>query len=80
MCEAERSAAVTHNHPEGIKGAQSVALTIHLARRGAEKEHIRAEIEARFGYDLRRRLAKSAQTINGTPPVLALSPNRSLRF
>lgn len=54
--EAERSATVTHNHPEGIKGAQSVALAIYLARRGTEKEHIRAEVEARFGYNLRRML------------------------
>lgn len=54
--EAERSAAVTHNHPEGIKGAQSVALAIFLARTGVGKEDIRREIETRFGYDLRRTL------------------------
>lgn len=54
--EAERSAAVTHNHPEGIKGAQSIALAIFLARTGARKEDIRQEIETRFGYDLRRTL------------------------
>jgi ADP-ribosylglycohydrolase len=56
LLEAERSAAVTHNHPEGIKGAQSVALAIYLARTGSEKEEIRQEIETRFGYDLRRSL------------------------
>jgi ADP-ribosylglycohydrolase len=54
--EAEHSAAVTHNHPEGIKGAQSVALAIHLARTGADKNQIRAEIESRFGYNLSRTL------------------------
>lgn len=54
--EAEHSAAVTHNHPEGIKGAQSVALAIFLARTGVGKEDIRREIETRFGYDLRRTL------------------------
>jgi ADP-ribosylglycohydrolase len=54
--EAERSAAVTHNHPEGIKGAQSVALAIYLARTGIGKEEIRQEIETHFGYDLRRSL------------------------
>jgi ADP-ribosylglycohydrolase len=54
--EAERSAAVTHNHPEGIKGAQSVALAIYLARTGADKDQIRKEIEARFGYNLHRTL------------------------
>ena len=36
--EAERSAAVTHNHPEGIKGAQAVALSVFRARSGASKE------------------------------------------
>jgi len=54
--EAEHSAAVTHNHPEGIKGAQSVALAIHLARTGADKNQIREEIESRFGYNLSRTL------------------------
>jgi len=52
--EAERSAAPTHNHPEGIKGAQATALTVFLARRGAAKEEIRKEIAERFGYDLAR--------------------------
>jgi ADP-ribosylglycohydrolase len=50
--EAEASAAVTHNHPEGIKGAQAVALAIFRARTGASKDEIRQEITARFGYDL----------------------------
>lgn len=52
--EAERSAAITHNHSEGIKGAQAVALAIFLARTGAEKPEIKKEIEERFGYDLGR--------------------------
>jgi ADP-ribosylglycohydrolase len=56
LLEAEQSAAVTHNHPEGIKGAQSVALAIYLARTGVEKEEIRQQIETRFGYNLRRSL------------------------
>lgn len=54
--EARKSAEVTHNHPEGIKGAQSTALAIYLARTGRGKEEIREEIEDRFGYDLRRKL------------------------
>lgn len=54
--EAERSAACTHNHPEGVKGAQAVALSIFLALTGAHKEVIRCEIEDRFGYDLHRSL------------------------
>jgi ADP-ribosylglycohydrolase len=52
--EAERSAAVTHNHPEGIKGAQATALAVFLARSGASKDEIRSDIAQRFGYDLDR--------------------------
>jgi ADP-ribosylglycohydrolase len=52
--EAEASASVTHNHPEGVKGAQAVALAVFLARLGRDKSVIRREIESRFGYDLSR--------------------------
>ncbi len=50
--EAERSAVVTHNHPEGIKGAQATALAVYLARKGETKEAIKAQVAGRFGYDL----------------------------
>jgi ADP-ribosylglycohydrolase len=50
--EALHSAEVTHNHPEGIKGAQAVAGAIYLARTGAGKPIIRQFVEGRFGYDL----------------------------
>lgn len=56
MNEAEWSAAVTHNHPEGIKGAQATALAIFLARTGTSKEEIKQEISARFSYNLDRTL------------------------
>ena len=54
LAESERSAAVTHNHPEGIKGAQATAAAIHLARMGATKDEIRHEISSRFAYNLDR--------------------------
>ncbi|MEM5773844.1 MAG: ADP-ribosylglycohydrolase family protein, partial [Anaerolineaceae bacterium] len=54
--EAERSAAVTHNHPEGIKGAQAIALAIFRARHKVQKEDIRAEMAERYGYNLSRAL------------------------
>lgn len=54
--EAERSAAVTHNHPEGIKGAQAVAAAVFLARTGNTRETIRIGLEDLFGYELDRRL------------------------
>jgi ADP-ribosylglycohydrolase len=52
--EAERAAAVTHNHAEGIKGAQATALAVFLARSGASKEEIRRDLVQRFGYNLHR--------------------------
>ena len=48
----KRSAEITHNHPEGIKGAQAVAAAIFMARQGGTKEAIRDYIETQFGYDL----------------------------
>lgn len=54
LAEAERSAAVSHDHPEGIKGAQATALAVLRARHGHGPEAIRDEIARRFGYDLDR--------------------------
>ncbi len=54
--QAGRSAEVSHNHPEGIKGARAAALSIFLARTGRSKEQIRERIEELFGYDLQRSL------------------------
>jgi ADP-ribosylglycohydrolase len=53
---AERTAAVTHNHPEGIKGAQATASAVFLARKGRSKDDIRNYLETTFGYDLHREL------------------------
>ena len=50
--KAEKTAVVTHNHPEGIKGAQATAAAIFLARTGKNKAEIKAYIEQKFGYDL----------------------------
>ena len=48
------SAAITHNHPEGIKGAQATAAAIFLARNGKTKDEIRDYIEKTYGYDLHK--------------------------
>lgn len=53
---AAESAAATHDHPEGIRGAQAVAVAVHLAREGESKERVRAEVEAVTGYDLSARV------------------------
>jgi ADP-ribosylglycohydrolase len=52
--EAARSAEVTHNHVEGIRGAQATALAVFEARSGWSKDEIRRDLAARFGYDLDR--------------------------
>lgn len=51
---AQVTAEITHNHPEGIKGAQATAVAILLARKKMSKEQIRSIIEQRYGYDLHR--------------------------
>jgi len=52
LLKAKESAEVTHNHPEGIKGAQATAASIFLARTGASKFQIKEYIQNNFNYDL----------------------------
>jgi ADP-ribosylglycohydrolase len=54
--EAKKSAEISHNHPEGIKGAQAVAIAVFLARTGRSKPDIKNFIKSKFGYDLDRTL------------------------
>jgi len=54
--EAEKSAEFTHNHSEGIKGAQAVALGVMLGRKGCCKNEIREKLETYFDYDLSQKL------------------------
>lgn len=56
LTRTEQFTAVTHNHPEGIKGAQATAAAIFLARTGSSKEEIKAYTEQTFDYDLSRSL------------------------
>ncbi len=56
LVQARQSAEGTHNHPEGIRGAQATATAIFLARSGREKKDIKAHIEQEFGYNLSERL------------------------
>ena len=72
--EAEKSAAVTHNHPEGIKGACAVAAAVFLAHTGSCKAEIKQYIQATFSYDLELSLDEIRpsygfdQTCQGTVP------------
>jgi ADP-ribosylglycohydrolase len=77
--QVARSAEVTHNHPEGIKGAQAVAGAILLARTGQGKDEVAALLSDRFGYDcsmglsdLRRRGGFDV-TCQGTVPAAAVA-------
>jgi 5S rRNA maturation endonuclease (ribonuclease M5) len=56
LIQAEKSASVTHNHPEGIKGAQAVASAIFLAKTDNNKSAIWEYIESTFKYDLSQTL------------------------
>ena len=51
---ARLSASVTHDHPEGLKGAEATASAIYMARTGKSKDEIREYIIREFGYDLSR--------------------------
>lgn len=54
--EAKKSALPSHNHPDAIKGAESVAAAIFLARTGSSKEDLKEYIEKTFGYNLNKSL------------------------
>ena len=62
LSEAGKSAEVTHNHPEGIKGAKAIALAIYMARTGLGRKEIKKEISNRFGYDLNRSVDEIRKT------------------
>jgi ADP-ribosylglycohydrolase len=72
--EAKKSAEVTHNHPEGIKGAQATASAIFLARQGKKKREIKSYIESQFNYNLDRTIEEIRplyifdETCQGTVP------------
>lgn len=59
---AKISAEVTHNHPEGIKGAQATAAAIFMAREGNNKQEIKEFIQKRYGYDLSRSVEEIRKT------------------
>ncbi len=59
------TAAVSHSHPEGIKGAQAVAAAVYMARVGYSKEQIRELISVMFGYNLFRTIEEIRPTYRG---------------
>lgn len=59
---AKLSADATHNHPEGVKGAQAIAMCIFMSRNGATKEEIKNYVESKFGYNLNRTIEEIRPT------------------
>lgn len=55
---AALTASVSHNHPEGVKGAQAIATSVFLAKQGKSKAEIKTYVENTFGYDLNRTIAE----------------------
>ncbi len=66
LAQAKKYTEVTHNHPEGIAGAQATAAAIFLARTGSSKEEIRSYVRENFGYNLDR-------TCDGIRPYYAFN-------
>ncbi len=80
LAEAQRSAEVTHDHPEGIKGAQATAAAIHLALRGKTKGQIRESIQAMFGYDLSRSVEEIRPTYEFNESCQGTVPEAIIAF
>ena len=78
--EAKKSAEVTHNHPEGIKGAQAVAAAIYLARTGKGKKEIKDYIETTFDYDLSATLAEIRPGYRFDPTCQGSVPQAVIAF
>ncbi len=84
--EAKKSAECTHNHPEGVKGAQATAASVFLARIGKSKNEIRKYITDTFGYDLNRSVSKIRidysfnETCQGTVPEAIIAFLESNNF
>jgi ADP-ribosylglycohydrolase len=60
--QARATAEVTHNHPEGIRGAEATAAATFLARQGASKKEISEVVERQFGYDFGLTIARIRPT------------------
>lgn len=69
--QAKLSAEITHNHPEGIKGAQAVALAIYLCRKGMSKEAMLEELKRYYPTFVEPKLGQNAfnETCQGTLPI-----------
>lgn len=77
---AKKTAEVTHNHPEGIKGAQATAAVIFWARKGYSKSEIKKEVENNFSYDLSRSLDEIRLTYKSEISCQKTAPEAMIAF
>ncbi len=77
---ARATAEVTHNHPEGIKGAEATAVVIFMARKGASKEDIKKYVETEFDYDLDRSLDEIRPTYRHVEDCMHTVPEAIIAF
>jgi ADP-ribosylglycohydrolase len=86
LAEARRSAEVTHNHPEGIRGAQATAAAIYAARTTRDKNRVRQIVADQFGYGLDQTVSQLQRTnefdesCQGTVPVAVTAVLESSDF
>ena len=86
LAEAKKSAEVTHNHPEGIKGAQAAAAGVYLARTGKNKDEIKQFIVDTFDYNLNQTCDEIRpsyafdESCQGTVPVALIAFLESTDF
>jgi ADP-ribosyl-[dinitrogen reductase] hydrolase len=78
--KAKTCSEVTHNHPEGIKGAQATALAIYLCRNGKTKDEIRGRIETTFNYNLTRKLDEIRPTYSFDESCQGTVPEAIIAF
>lgn len=78
--EARRTAAVTHNHPEGLMAAEAVALAVFLARRGASKDQIKQAVSGHSGYNLNRSVLEIRWRYGFTEKASETAPEAIIAF
>lgn len=80
LTEAEKQAVVTHNHPEGIKGAQAIAACVFMAKNKSSKEEIKNYIEKKFEYNLNRTLDEIRPTYEFSSKAEKTVPESIIAF
>jgi ADP-ribosylglycohydrolase len=80
LLQAKGSAEVSHNHPEGIKGAQATAAAVFMARTGKSKDEIKAYIVKKFGYNLNRTIEEIRPVYNFNESCQGSVPEAIIAF